>query len=151
MFKTVPYQFLIVVKLKGLSALLSALVCRCRWNSLAVLKERDLLLGNNINRIKAYITKWRANAVRLTIKAFKTSYKTERRAFRDHLYYKLLNKSVNSIMAPLELDQCKALKASNNVEFTKEPFTRQEGPPLLVRNEGVSSSRDDKIDINIYK
>ena len=69
-----------------------------------MLKERDLLLGSDINRIRAYITKWRANAVRLAIKAFKASYRAERRAFRDRLYYKLLNKSINSIVAPLEPD-----------------------------------------------
>jgi hypothetical protein len=57
MFKTVPYRFPIAVELEGLSALLSALVCRRKWNSLVVLKERDLLLGSDINRIRAYITK----------------------------------------------------------------------------------------------
>ena len=57
MFKTVPYRFPTAIKLEGLSALLSALVCRRRWNSLIVLKERNLLLGSDINRIRAYITK----------------------------------------------------------------------------------------------
>lgn len=66
-YGTIPFRFPAAVELANLGALSDALVCRRRWNSPAVLCERDIVLGTNA---KDFINSWRIKAVKEVLESF---------------------------------------------------------------------------------
>lgn len=86
-YGAIPYRFPASVEIGGLGALSDALVCRRRWDSLAVIKDRDLLLGGDTERVSAYIAQWRKRAEQTALEAFEVVKEEERRVFGEKSYF----------------------------------------------------------------
>jgi len=86
-YGAIPYRFPASVELCGLGGISDALVCRRRWSSPAVLAERDLLLGSDRGKARAFIEAWREKAVEVALSAFAVMKAEERRVFGPKSFY----------------------------------------------------------------
>ena len=89
-YGAILYRFPAAVEVIGLGALSDALVCRRRWSSPDVLRERDVLLGPDREAAFAYLAKWRKRAEKLAVELFEVVRDAEMRAFGDKSYFMLL-------------------------------------------------------------
>jgi hypothetical protein len=87
MYGRVPFKFPAAVELSGLGALSDALVGRRQWTSPAVIKERNIILGNDREAFDAYVDAWRKNAVQRYKEAFKLVEAREREVFREKSFF----------------------------------------------------------------
>ena len=65
-----PYVFLSAIRISGLDALSDALLKQRKWTDLQVLRERNIVLGNDRAAVKEFFLKWRITAVEVAISAF---------------------------------------------------------------------------------
>jgi len=86
-YGAIPYRFPAAVEINGLGALSDALVCRRRWDSPLVLRDRDLLLGNDRSKAVLYVRQWRALAEKVAIDAFEAVKEAEEEAFGEKSYF----------------------------------------------------------------
>jgi hypothetical protein len=82
-----PFRFPAGVELVGLGAISDVLVCRRRWNSPAVLKERNILLGDDREMAHAFIAQWRGKAVPTVLSLYDDMIAEEKRVFGEKSYY----------------------------------------------------------------
>jgi hypothetical protein len=75
------------VEVIGLGALSDALVCRRRWDSIQVLRDRDVLLGADRGKALEYVAEWRENAVEMAVEAFALVKEAEMKGFGDKSYF----------------------------------------------------------------
>ena len=85
-YGAIPYRFPADVEIMGLGALSDALVCRRRWDSAAVLEERDLLLKGSEAEVLKHLTKWRKRAEEVTVEAWEQKKKDELSKFAEKSY-----------------------------------------------------------------
>jgi hypothetical protein len=88
-YGAIPYRFPAAVEVAGLGALSDALVCRRKWDSLAVLKDRDTLLLGNTRAFEKYIDEWRKKAVVVAEEAFALVREQEMAVFGEKSYFRL--------------------------------------------------------------
>ena len=86
-FEMPSSRFPAAVELTGLGALSDALVCRRRWSSPAVIKERDMLLCSGKEAFWHTVNAWRERAVPAAKAAFELVWETEKAAFGDKSYF----------------------------------------------------------------
>lgn len=86
-YGAIPYRFPAAVELTGLGALSDALVCRRRWTSAAVLRERDILLGADRDAAAQFISQWRERAVIEIVAAFNLVRSAEARHFGEASFF----------------------------------------------------------------
>lgn len=86
--KQVPFKFPGAIQLTGLGPLSDALVGREEWNSMAVRRERNTVLGP-VEEAERFIAGWRARALIAIILAFQDEKRGEREAFADNSYFRL--------------------------------------------------------------
>jgi hypothetical protein len=101
-----PYRFPAGMELCGLGAISDALVCRRRWGSPAVVRERDVLLGNDRAAAHKYIKQWRRKTVPVVLRLYQEMIDEEKRAFGDKsFYYHLeLSRANGTPMPAIEAD-----------------------------------------------
>jgi hypothetical protein len=106
-----PYRFPAAVELSGLGALSDALVCRRRWNSPAVLAERDAVLSSGPKGLKRFVTAWRKQATKAAQEAFAIVRQGEKAAFGDRSYfYHLERLEQNGIPFPVVMQDAECLE-----------------------------------------
>ncbi|CAM6002997.1 unnamed protein product [Sphagnum balticum] len=86
-YGAIPYKFPAAVEVTGLGALSDALVCRRRWDSPQVLRDRDIMLLGSREEADKYLKKWRDTAVEVAVEAFKLVVEEEKRVFGDKSYW----------------------------------------------------------------
>ncbi|RDL34485.1 uncharacterized protein BP5553_07613 [Venustampulla echinocandica] len=86
-YGAIPYRFPACVELAGLGAVSDALVCRRRWSSPAVVRERDVLLGKDRAAAHEFIRRWREHAIKAALEAFAAVREEEKRVFGEKSYY----------------------------------------------------------------
>ena len=85
-FDAMSYRFFVAMELTDLSSLSNALMCRKKWNSFAVIANRDVYLNSKKNAHRI-IAKWRTTAVEQIITAFQLIKKTEMQTFDEKFYF----------------------------------------------------------------
>jgi len=86
-YGAIPYKFPAAVEITGLGPLSDALVCRRRWDSALVLRDRDILLSGSREEASKYVKAWREKAVAAAIEAFALVVQKEKQAFGEKSYY----------------------------------------------------------------
>ncbi|ESZ98114.1 hypothetical protein SBOR_1493 [Sclerotinia borealis F-4128] len=86
-YGAIPYKFPAAVEISGLGHLSNALVCARRWDSLAVLHDRDILLLGPREIADEYIKNWRATAVIAAVDAFELMVQREKDVFGERSYF----------------------------------------------------------------
>ena len=86
-YGAIPYRFPAAVEVSGLGALSDALVCRRRWDSPAVVEERDMMLCGRVEAVEEYIRKWRERATRVAEEAFELVQREEERVFGKRSFF----------------------------------------------------------------
>lgn len=86
-YGAIPYRFPAAVEIAGLGAISDALVCRRRWDSPMVKKERDVLLGSDRAQAHSHIEQWRARAAEVAAEAFEAVVAAEKLAFGEKSYF----------------------------------------------------------------
>lgn len=86
-YGAIPYKFPAAVEVTGLGALSDALVCRRRWDSALVLRDRDTLLRGHREGADMYIKAWRERAVAAAVEAFTLVVQKEKQAFGERSYF----------------------------------------------------------------
>ena len=94
-YGSIPYKFPAAVEISGLSSLSDALVCRRRWDSLSVLRDRDILLTGPRCDADQYIKEWRGRAVAAAEGAFRLVIQREKEAFGERSYFYHLERLEN--------------------------------------------------------
>src|SRR6266498_2895854 len=87
-----PYVFPSVVRINGLGALSDALLGQRKWTDPQILRERNIILGNDRAAAKGFFLKWRTTAAEVAISAFQ-NVKAERESFIDKSYFYLLDQA----------------------------------------------------------
>jgi hypothetical protein len=82
-----PYRFPAAVEVTGLGPLSDALVCRRRWDSHFVLRDRDIMLRGDRAQAEAYVAAWREKAEAAAIEAFELFKSQEKQAFGEKSYF----------------------------------------------------------------
>lgn len=90
MYGAIPYRFPAAVEITGLGAISDALVCRRRWDSVQVLRERGILLGNDMDAKLQYIRDWRSHAAEVAVDAFHAVREAEELAYGPKSFWFLL-------------------------------------------------------------
>lgn len=90
MYGAIPYRFPAAVEVTGLGAISDALVCRRRWDSVHVLRERSILLGNDLDIKLQYIREWRSIATQAALDAFNAMREAEELAYGPKSYFRLM-------------------------------------------------------------
>src|SRR6266498_5144946 len=88
-----PYVFPSVVRINGLGALSDILLGQRKWTDPQVLRERNIILGNNRAAAKKFFLKWRITTVEVAISAFQDIKTVERESFMDKSYFYLLDQA----------------------------------------------------------
>jgi hypothetical protein len=86
-YGSIPYKFPAAVEVAGLGALSDALVCRRRWDSPAVLRDRDTLLIGRQDDFEKYVHDWRKRAVAAAEEAFELVKEQEMKFFGAKSYF----------------------------------------------------------------
>jgi hypothetical protein len=86
-YGAIPYRFPASVELSGLGALSDALVCRRRWDSALVIRDRDIMLGRDREAAREYVDKWRERAVEAVVEGFREVKEEEKRRFGEKSYF----------------------------------------------------------------
>lgn len=86
-YGAIPYRFPAAVELVGISALSDALVCRRRWDSPAVVADRNLLLGQDREGAARHVREWRRRAGRMVLSCFETMRRAEELAFGTRSFF----------------------------------------------------------------
>jgi hypothetical protein len=86
-YGAIPYKFPAAVEITGLGPLSDALVCRRRWDSALVLRDRDILLSGSREEAGKYVKAWREKAVAAAVEAFVLVVQKEKQAFGAKSYY----------------------------------------------------------------
>ena len=83
----IPYKFPAAVEVVGLGALSDALVCRRRWDSGLVLRDRDIMLSGDWEAATAYVRECRQRAEAAAVEAFEVLVRDEKRLFGEKSYF----------------------------------------------------------------
>jgi hypothetical protein len=86
-FGAIPYKFPVSTEVIGLGVLSDALVCRLKWDSPRVLRERDLLLKTPSKASARFIREWRRKAMVAATEAFQIMKGEEMRIFGERSYF----------------------------------------------------------------
>jgi hypothetical protein len=86
-YGVIPYKFPAAVEITGLGPLSDALVCRRRWDSALVLRDRDILLCGDREQASEYVRQWRKKAAAAAVEAFALVVELEKQAFGQKSYF----------------------------------------------------------------
>lgn len=128
MYSSIPYRFPAALELEGLGPLSTALVCRTSWESPAVLAQRDLLLGHDVDRISEYIIQWRVKAKERAIATIKRVFEAEKDVFGERSFFYMRERG-------LSFEDCLAVAADDYSE--EAALDRTEGLDLVFAEEGT--------------
>ena len=92
-YGAIPYRFPAATEISGLGPLSDALVCRRRWDSPLVMRDREILLCGDASQRHAYLRAWRQRAVEVAIEAFEIIRQVEEEVFQDKSYFRLKRES----------------------------------------------------------
>lgn len=92
-YGAIPYRFPAATEISGLGPLSDALVCRRRWDSPLVMRDRDILLCGDAGQRHAYLRAWRQRAVEVAVEAFEIIRQVEEEVFQDKSYFRLKRES----------------------------------------------------------
>jgi hypothetical protein len=131
-YGAIPYRFPAAVEVAGLGALSDALVCRRRWDSPAVLQERDIMLCGSLEVVNQYVKEWRERAVRVAVETFALVKQEEVKAFGDRSYFYHLERfETKGIPFPLVIE--------DKEEIDPEIWENDPTVQLRFAEEGVGS------------
>jgi hypothetical protein len=131
-YGAIPYRFPAAVEVASLGALSDALVCRRRWDSPAVLQERDIMLCGSLEVANQYVKEWRERAVRVAVETFALVKQEEVKAFGDRSYFYHLERfETEGIPFPLVIE--------DKEEIDPEIWENDPTVQLRFAEEGVGS------------
>lgn len=137
-YATIPYAFPAATQVASISALSDALVGRRRWTDPAVLTERAVLLGNDLDKTAALISKWQDRAVEAAKDAFAIVQATERSVFGTNSYFYRLE---NHITTTLPADDPSPDPLSIGADPTVA-YTGKEGDQALEEDTSTDSTEE---------
>jgi hypothetical protein len=132
-YGAIPYRFAAAVEISGLSALSDALVCRRRWDSPAVLRDRDILLGPDRKAAMELVTAIRSKMPAAAVDALHLIREVEMRAFGEKsFFYHKERHDLHGIPFPV-------VEPDPEVVSEDDSYT----PDMAFAEEGVESEVDD--------
>ena len=132
-YGAIPYRFAAAVEISGFSALSDALVCRRRWDSPAVLRVRDILLGPDRKAAMELVSAIRSKMPAAAVDALQLTREAEMRAFgeKSFFYHKERNDLYGIPFPVVEPDP--------EVVLEEDSYT----PDMVFAEEGPESEVDD--------
>ena len=134
-YGAIPYRFAAAVEISGLSALSDALVCRRRWDSPAVLRDRDILLGPDRKAAMELVGAIRSKMPAAAVDALQLIREAEMRAFGEKsFFYHKERHDLHGIPFPA---------VEPDPEVVLEDETAPSVPDMAFAEDGMEGATDD--------
>ena len=134
-YGAISYRFAVAVEIFGLSALSDALVCRRRWDSPAVLCDRDILLGPDRKAAMELVGAIRSKMPAAAVDALQLIREAEMRAFGEKsFFYHKERHDLHGIPFPA---------VEPDPEVVLEDETAPSVPDMAFAEEGMEGTTDD--------
>lgn len=103
-YDVISYKFPVVVELIELNLLSNALVEKKKWNTSALMIERNMYLEKNVNQLTKTIKEWRIRVFRKIIIMFQHIKKTKKAIFEIKFYFQFKRESHDMFMSHISDD-----------------------------------------------
>jgi len=139
LYGAIPYRFPAAVELTAASALSDALLGRRRWDSPAVIRDRDLLLTGNGNEVGKWMHSYRLRAVENYKDAFQLMRATEMERFDSRSYFYCVDNGIDPSTVAVDPSRVSPVVAEgqSHAELPEELWDRTE--QMEGRERAISS------------
>ena len=128
LYGAIPYRFPAAVELTAASALSDALLGKRRWDSPAVIRDRNLLLTSNRNEVAKWMYSYRLKAAENYKDAFKLMRATEMERFNSRSYFYCVDNGIDPATVAVDPSKVPPIveEGQSHAELPEELWDRTE-------------------------